>query len=927
MIFAHTSIIGETGYNCHARNFFTELDKITPVSVRNATVGSTWTGFFDEPHNSEYYMTDQLRKMLKKQSLIDVTSNSLVDYPIYKKYIDDRTSKYSNINIILNDNLHEYFNQSYTGLKIAYNVWETTRQPFEFFEQLKTFDQVWVPSKWQAQCTIDQGIPAHKVKVVPEGVDVDLFKPIKIKKQNKTDPFQFIVIGRWEYRKSTKEIIDSFIKAFPNNENVELLLVVDNPFANDGVDSTEQRLTRFNLIDDRIKVVHSLPKDEYVNLLQNSNVFISCSRGEGWNLPLIEAMACGIPALYSNWGAQLEFAEGRGIPVDIIGEVPASVPNNESWNQNAPGNFSEPNFEDLIIKLRYVYCNYTQVKAKALADSKYIRSTFTWKNSANLAIDILDELDNSFNHDEFAWVTCGNLQYMKLIEKLVISLNEFSKRPIIVYGINCEVPFASKYPNVIARSLPISNYSIHDKWYWKQHACIQSLTENFKNYIWVDGDVIANYNIDDLGNYFNLCIDYPIPDIHIQEEFVAYYTDVDGSSKSQLFNEELCKFENITRGQLNSHICLYLYNKNCKWWFDEILKYYYSVDLDKYSKLLQWNDEGLDNFLRWKYNSISHLPVSNFDVSAWNGETLSESNETMYHFLRFWNDSGPINFGKIYGWQFIPKDKSSIKYFHGNKNLEFADFMISYIKMMKDSSFYDSHYFYIDDYLIKNLGEIYNIEGATLDIANKYSWFHAIYHEIYNLRDYEHLDFVKINNGDIVVELGGNIGIFTRFAHQCGASKIITFEPDRRYFNLLRKNAHPSTILFNAAISDKIGTLMLTESSHLGGSTLLEKLNHNYVQYDVNTYTLDYLFSSNLIDRIDFLKIDIEGSEISALSGISDENLQKVNKIAIEYHHAHLNYDENLRSSIINRLNNLGFNSYLLFCGYDNALQLIYFWR
>ena len=88
---------------------------------------------------------------------------------------------------------------------------------------------------------------------------------------------------------------------------------------------------------------------------------------------------------------------------------------------------------------------------------------------------------------------------------------------------------------------------------------------------------------------------------------------------------------------------------------------------------------------------------------------------------------------------------------------------------------------------------------------------------------------------------------------------------------------------------------------------------------------MDYLFETGLIDRIDYLKIDIEGAEIDTLKGISDENLSKVKAIAMEYHHAHLGFDDEVRKEFIGRLNRLGFNSHLMFLGNDNHLQLIYF--
>lgn len=44
-------------------------------------------------------------------------------------------------------------------------------------------------------------------------------------------------------------------------------------------------------------------------------------RSEGWNLPLIEAIICGTPSIYSNCSGQLEFAEGKGFPVNILYET------------------------------------------------------------------------------------------------------------------------------------------------------------------------------------------------------------------------------------------------------------------------------------------------------------------------------------------------------------------------------------------------------------------------------------------------------------------------------------------------------------------------------------------------------------------------------------------------------------------------------
>lgn len=902
-ILAHTCFIGTTGYANHARSFFTSLNKFHQVKVRNLTIGNSWNGYNITPHDGESYMTEEMKGMLYQQTLYN-PDGSRTDYPIYsynKEFKPD-------IHIILMEMDQHYYYDDYDGYKIAFCVWESTRFPEHFFNQLLKFDEIWVPTQWQFDCLVEQGCPPEKIQVIPEGVDVETFKPIK--KYEKKEKFRFLHFGRWDYRKGTTEILRAFSEEFADDENVEMIASVENPYPNDGLTSTEERVKFHNIDSKRIKFLNFPPREEYVKYLQDGDVFVSCSRSEGWNLPLIEAMACGTPSIYSEWGGQLQFAEGKGLPVKIKGFVPANYEHKE-W----PGEYCEPDWNDLKFKMRQAYEYYTAIWIRTFkGEYKKIHENFNWEHIGKIASDRLEKINNSF-----AFVTTGNEGYMPVIEKLVQSLNEFSSRKIIVYGVNCDVPF--NYPNIIKRRIDIEYFSEHDKWYWKQQACIESINEDFENFIWIDGDVVVNYNVDNIKQYFPLISDYPVPDVHVQEEFFGVY----GEGKSQLFGEEIAKELDVNKFNPYAHICMYVYNKKCKWWFEKILKLYHDTPLEDYKRLFLWNDEGIDNGLRWANNFRKFLPLSNFDTSSYDGD-LGQTNQTLHQFYKFWNEDGPQNFGKIYGYQFIPKDKSKILYFHGNKDSEISDKMIDFIKLKRDNSFYQSKFFYTDVYNIKNLGSIDDYIGSTLDVAGKFGWDYAIFHEIFNLQEYYHDKVRKINDGDIVVDLGGNIGVFNRWAYSQGASKVISFEPDKRYFKLLSLNADPISILFNAAISDKIGEIELFESSHLGGSAT-HQFSDYLRKYKVRTYTLDYLFETGLIDRIDFLKIDIEGAEIEALNGISDENLKKVKTISMEYHNGALGFNDDLRFNFIERLRLNGFNSYLLFLGQHNDLQLIYFWK
>lgn len=385
-IYVHGSYIGNTGYNQHTRDFFREISKYVDLKVRNFTIGNTWKGYNLTPHDEEPYINSTDKKILFEQILWeqDRTRNN---YPIYPS---EGKNFNHDLNIVLCETNHYLFYDEYLGPKIAYNVWETTLQPQQFFEKLLEFDEMWVPSKWQKNCMIQQGYPENKIKVVPEGVDTSMFRPDENVKHPLTSDgrFKFFLAGRWDYRKSIKEIIETFLKTFEKEEPVDLIISVDNPFSNDGLKTTEERLKHYGLEDERIKVLHFPERSDYINLLKSCNCFVSCARSEGWNLPLIEAMSCGTPSIYSNCSGQLEFAEGRGISVEIIGEKSAKNSSYNHFNESV-GNYYEPNFEDLSNKMRLVVENYVEEKKRALKESFEIHKNFSWESVGKVGYETI----------------------------------------------------------------------------------------------------------------------------------------------------------------------------------------------------------------------------------------------------------------------------------------------------------------------------------------------------------------------------------------------------------------------------------------------------------------------------------------------------------------------------------------------------------
>jgi autotransporter strand-loop-strand O-heptosyltransferase len=184
-------------------------------------------------------------------------------------------------------------------------------------------------------------------------------------------------------------VIETFLNTFDPSDPVDLIVSIDNPWGEsiDGFKSTEERLENYGLLDQRIKILHFPSREDYIKILKTGHVFVSCARSEGWNLPLIEAMACGTPSIYSNCSGQMEFAEGKGIPVKIEREISASENSYGTFKTNDPGNMYEPDFSDLSRSMRDAYVNYKSHKEKAIRDSEIIRKDFNWERIGEIGYE------------------------------------------------------------------------------------------------------------------------------------------------------------------------------------------------------------------------------------------------------------------------------------------------------------------------------------------------------------------------------------------------------------------------------------------------------------------------------------------------------------------------------------------------------------
>ena len=158
-----------------------------------------------------------------------------------------------------------------------------------------------------------------------------------------------------------------------------------------------------------------------------------------------------------------------------------------------------------------------------------------------------------------------------------------------------------------------------------------------------------------------------------------------------------------------------------------------------------------------------------------------------------------------------------------------------------------------------------------------------------------HFKYFDIKEGDIVVDAGANIGGFTlQAAKKVGKNgRVITFEPNERNMKILQMNCKANNfdnvIFCKKGLWSKKETLEFFESHRKGEHSLI----HNDEQHDkfnlsstkIEVDTLDNLLKEMNINKVDFLKMDIEGAEFHAIKGATNSILKQDNiKVLIEIH-------------------------------------------
>ncbi|MGF1503419.1 MAG: glycosyltransferase family 4 protein [Paracoccaceae bacterium] len=267
--------------------------------------------------------------------------------------------------------------------RILYTVVETTGMPRRLVDDLNRADAVWVPSRFCAEVFRRNGVAEGRLAVVPEGVDAERFCPGAARAPSPR--FRFLSVGKWEERKGLSLLVRTYFRTFSGDDPVELVLHAHNPYRGRIDPAAEVARLRRGRNPARIRISPPTDLDGLVALMQSSDAFVLPTRAEGWGLPILEAMACGLPVIVTGYSGHLDYCTPENAYlIDVARMVPARDPGVfDRWS--GWGAWAEPDAEHLADLMRAVVADPVAAAAQG-ARARADACAWSWDAAARIAM-------------------------------------------------------------------------------------------------------------------------------------------------------------------------------------------------------------------------------------------------------------------------------------------------------------------------------------------------------------------------------------------------------------------------------------------------------------------------------------------------------------------------------------------------------------
>jgi len=275
-----------------------------------------------------------------------------------------------------------------SGRWIAMQPWEFGSMPRAWLAPFRDLaDEVWTPSSWNRDRYIEDGLDPERVVVVPNGVGPEFrpeAAPLARIRDLGPDRMRFLFVGGTIKRKGIDVLLEAWRRAFTSEDPVALVI---KDFCKKGayLGQTQENLVAaaaaipgtapIRYVDE------DLPAADLPGLYTACDVLVHPYRGEGFGLPVLEALACGRPTIVTKGGACDDFCD-RESSLFIAGDRRPVRPAEPLVRD---GFLLEPSVAQLAGLLRLAAAHPERMRAMGLAAATRVARDWTWERSAEIA--------------------------------------------------------------------------------------------------------------------------------------------------------------------------------------------------------------------------------------------------------------------------------------------------------------------------------------------------------------------------------------------------------------------------------------------------------------------------------------------------------------------------------------------------------------
>ncbi len=307
-------------------------------------------------------------------------------HPALAKYVRERPGRGDVVHV-----RHQWppsFEPPPAGHWVIMQPWEFGSIPASWVGPMASVvDEVWAYTTWVRDCYVAAGVPADRVRVVPAGVDPDVFRPSARPKVLATSSrFKFLFVGGTIHRKGADILLNAYASEFTAEDDV-CLVVKDfgtgSFYRGQTAGATVETIRATAGAPEVLYLDETLDPADLAGLYRACDCLVAPYRGEGFGLPIAEAMACGTPAIVTGYGAAMDFCDASD-SYPVLARVPRFAENRVGDIPTADHPWlAEPDMAVLRERMRHVFTHPEEARHKGRLASERIRGRFTWAHAAD----------------------------------------------------------------------------------------------------------------------------------------------------------------------------------------------------------------------------------------------------------------------------------------------------------------------------------------------------------------------------------------------------------------------------------------------------------------------------------------------------------------------------------------------------------------